>query len=318
MTIRPLSRSFCAVILACALVTPVRAAVELDAPEVWPSVAASSLIQLDVIAGGSGAPNGFTLQWMRASDYVALGFNWPTDPADPRMFEATFATQPSLNTVDGTTTFKLGSGQIATIQVGDIFDETGVFADHAAEELVSGTEYVFRVRAEGDAALRSGGTAGYLPSSYSMTHSCYTKPHDDHHECIHSQGYWKNHSSAWPVSSMKLGTVIYTKAQLLLIMNKPAAGNGIVSLAHQLIAAKLNVLSGAIPSTLIAGAINTADALIGNKVIPPVGAGYLPPSVTSHLTDDLEEFNDDEMEHDNCQITAVARPTWGQLKAMYR
>lgn len=315
---RPLIRLAAALAFACAYTAVASAAaIELDAPEVWPSIAATSLIQLDVIAGSSGAPNGFTLQWMRALDYRALGFTWPTDPADPRAYQATFASRPTLNTVDGTTSFQLASGQIATIQVGDIFDETGVFATNA-DELSPSTEYVFRVRADGDGSLAAGGTGLFVPSTFSATHSCFTKQHDDHTECIHSQGYWKNHPSAWPVSSMKLGSVIYTKPQLLAILNQPASGNGIVSLAHQLIAAKLNVLSGAIPPTLIAGAISTADAIIGAQVIPPVGAGFLAPSVTSHLTDDLEEFNDDELDQNNCLITATARPTWGQLKALYR
>lgn len=34
-----------------------------------------------------------------------------------------------------------------------------------------------------------------------------------------SAGYWKNHPEAWPVSSLKLGTVSYTKTQLLQILN---------------------------------------------------------------------------------------------------
>src|SRR3989344_377587 len=59
--------------------------------------------------------------------------------------------------------------------------------------------------------------------------------------CTLTQGYWKNHPDSWPVSSLILGTTVYTKAQLLTIFGQPVAGNGLVSLAHQLIAAKLNI-----------------------------------------------------------------------------
>jgi len=106
--------------------------------------------------------------------------------------------------------------------------------------------------------------------------------------CTFTQGYWKNHPDAWPVSSLTLGTVTYTKAQLLNILKEPVKGNGLVSLAHQLIAAKLNVASGAAP---VPGAIATADALIGSRVVPPVGSGYLAPSSTGSANDALDSFN---------------------------
>jgi len=112
--------------------------------------------------------------------------------------------------------------------------------------------------------------------------------------CTFTWGYWKNHAgtkhqpNAWPVSSLTLGTVTYTKTQLLDILNTSVTGNGLVSLAHQLIAAKLNVAAGASPPS---PDIALADALIGGLVIPPVGSGSLDPSVTSALTDALDGWN---------------------------
>ncbi len=302
---------------SCILIGTVFAApVVLDAPELLPGLSGSSLINVDVIAGPSGAPNGFTIEWMTAALFTTLGEVWPADPAlDSFVHSATFLGTPTLNTVDGTTTFVLGPGAIAAVQIGDIFDETGVFTDNAAE-LTSGTEYVFRVKANGDDGL---GT-GLLPASpYGATHNCWSKPHDDDQDCVHSQGYWKNHPSAWPLSSIRLGTIVYTKTQAIAVLMQPANGNGLVSLAHQLIAAKLNVATGASAGTLITGAISTSDALIGSKVSPPFGTGFLAPRITSHLADDLEEFNDDEMAHHDCKVvTAVTPRSWGQLKAMYR
>ncbi len=113
---------------------------------------------------------------------------------------------------------------------------------------------------------------------------------DDKKECAFTQGYWKNHPEAWPVSSLKLGSVTYTKAQLLAILHEPVKGNGLVSLAHQLIAAKLNVANGADDSD-IDDEIDAADALIDGLVVPPVGSGYLHPSQTSSLVDKLDDFN---------------------------
>src|SRR5215208_6110995 len=60
-------------------------------------------------------------------------------------------------------------------------------------------------------------------------------------DCTLTQGYWKNHPKAWPVSELALGSVTYTKAQALTVFGQPVDGNGLISLAHQLMASKLNV-----------------------------------------------------------------------------
>ena len=109
-------------------------------------------------------------------------------------------------------------------------------------------------------------------------------------ECAFTQGYWKNHPEAWPVTSLKLGSVTYSQQQLLAILHKSVQGNGLVSLAHQLIAAKLNIANGADGSD-ISDEIIAADALIGSRKIPPIGDGYLSPSSTSSLVDALDDFN---------------------------
>ena len=100
--------------------------------------------------------------------------------------------------------------------------------------------------------------------------------------CVRGQGYWKNHPEAWPVTELQLGNVTYTQQQLLDILHEPVRGNGLLILAHQLIAAKLNIAAGADPSC-IEGTIAEADALIGDLVIPPVGDGYLAPREAAPL-----------------------------------
>jgi len=111
-----------------------------------------------------------------------------------------------------------------------------------------------------------------------------------------TQGYWKNHPDAWPLDTLTLGTVTYSKDQLLLILRRPVRGNGLVALAHQLIAAKLNVALNeqagfTIPDS-VQDLIRSADSLIGQLVVPPVGTGWLHPSVTSELVMALDEFNE--------------------------
>ena len=109
--------------------------------------------------------------------------------------------------------------------------------------------------------------------------------------CTLSQGFWKNHEEDWPVSGLTLGSVSYTQTQLLAIFSTPVKGNGLISLAHQLIAAKLNVANGASASA-ISSTIAAADALIGSLVVPPSGAGFLDPAVTSALNDALTSYNE--------------------------
>ncbi|HWU38885.1 MAG TPA: hypothetical protein VN203_14645, partial [Candidatus Acidoferrum sp.] len=83
----------------------------------------------------------------------------------------------------------------------------------------------------------------------------------------------------------------YAEPQLLAILGRPVRGNGLVSLAYQLIAAKLNHANGASVPTQVATAITQADALIGAMVIPPIGTDFLAPSQTSGLTTILDNYN---------------------------
>ncbi|UJR78209.1 hypothetical protein [Sandaracinus amylolyticus] len=72
--------------------------------------------------------------------------------------------------------------------------------------------------------------------------------------CTLTQGYWKNHAEAWPVSSLVLGGRSYDAAALLAILRTAPRGDASLILAHQLIAAELNAASGATASTDLAAA----------------------------------------------------------------
>jgi hypothetical protein len=132
-----------------------------------------------------------------------------------------------------------------------------------------------------------------------------------------TQGFWKNHADDWCSTSVSLGEVLYSQAELLEIFNEPVEGNGLISLAHQLIAAKLNVACGAgLPD-----AIADADALIGPLVVPPVGTGFLETSETSELVGILDAFNNQPGNPDGfggCAPIAVEEFSWGRIKATYR
>jgi hypothetical protein len=109
--------------------------------------------------------------------------------------------------------------------------------------------------------------------------------------CVFSQGFWKNHSEAWPVTELQLGNVTYTQDQLLAILREPVRGNGLLILAKQEIAAKLNIANGA-DGSCIQQTLADADALIGDLVIPPIGDGYLRPRDVSPTAGILGDYNE--------------------------
>ncbi len=66
-----------------------------------------------------------------------------------------------------------------------------------------------------------------------------------HRYVPHSMGYWKNHPEDWPIDEIEIGNVNYTKDEALEILVGSNAKDATRMLAAQLIAAKLNRLSGA-------------------------------------------------------------------------
>ncbi|MGH9199818.1 MAG: PKD domain-containing protein, partial [Vicinamibacterales bacterium] len=84
--------------------------------------------------------------------------------------------------------------------------------------------------------------------------------------CVFTKGYWRTHTS-WPVASLVLGNPansrhLYTKSELLGILDAAIKRDASLNLASQLIAAKLNVANGSNP-TPIAASLSRADSLLG-------------------------------------------------------
>ena len=83
-------------------------------------------------------------------------------------------------------------------------------------------------------------------------------------------GYWKTHPEAWPVSSIMIGAVTYSRDDAIAFMLTAEKGDKTFTLFRALVSAKLNVLIGN-NSSCIASTIQSADewmALYG-----PVGSG---------------------------------------------
>lgn len=267
----------------------------LDPPDLYCYEFYSDVLVLQICGGGwGGAPGGFVVDWQLQSDYELYG--WPDGGAapSPSFCEATF-TGPE---------YQLGMHECIELQFGkNPFDTPGVSSTCTdAAPLACNTEYVFRSKALATPNMTQSGWIGNLRCStdYNCDNPGPTPPPGGTAGCTYTLGYWKNHADAWPVTSLTLGTVAYNQTQLLRILRQPVRGNGLVSLAHQLIAAKLNVANGA-TSTEVADAISDADALIGDLVVPPIGDGHLRPRDTSSLNDTLASFNEGEIGPGHCE-----------------
>jgi hypothetical protein len=256
---------------------------KMDVPVITCFSSSQGSIDLQVCAGATGAPAGFSLHWMTEAAYAANGSKWPSD--ETGLCKASF----SGNANDSR--YNLGAGQCIVIRIGDILFDNGT-SSTCTDELVCGTKYVFRAFAHANSSL--------MRSDFTANTSCTTSPCQSPLGCTYSQGHWRTHGpegcnpsnggNSWPVTSMTLGNTLYTDAQLCSIFNTPAGGNGLIILAHQLAAAKMNIANGADGSSINAS-ISAADAMIGNLVIPPVGAGNLSPASVDALKTALENYN---------------------------
>jgi hypothetical protein len=252
----------------------------------------SALVQVCAAATGTGATAGFSLQWMRAADYAANGGAWYSSD-DPRLCKASFSGNARGSRYD------LGPGECVTVSLGDLLFDNGASASCTAA-LACGTDYVVRTFAHATCARnRSDFTPDLTVSTLACGHTGGG--------CTRPQDYWRfynpqfcpfvpgdlggNHCVDWRVTSLTLGSVSYTVEDLISILNAPASGNGLLALAHQLIAAKLNVAAGADDSA-VATTIAAADALVGGLVVPPVGDGSLDPGVVATYTATLAAFNE--------------------------
>ena len=253
---------------------------------------ASSNIAITVNAGQAGAPAGFLIQWLTLADYNALGNRWPgsyeiPNSQAPSFCRATFG----VPVTPGCAGYSLRPWQSVTVTIGDdsLHDNCAVSSPCSGSPLLCNTTYVFRAF-----ALDS---KGQLSVSNSIT--CATLPCVGGSSCTYTQGYWRTHPDAWPVTSLSIGTVTYQAAELIAILDNPAQGNGLVILVHQLIAAKLNIANGADPSA-VQQAVTDADNMIGALVVPPIGNGYLAPGQTGDLTETLTEYNEGTIGPGHC------------------
>ena len=111
--------------------------------------------------------------------------------------------------------------------------------------------------------------------------------------CTHSQGYWKQHPEDWPVDGLIIGEVNYLKEEALMVLDTPPRGDATYILAHQLMAANLNMLNGADPSFVEQTILDADEWLVAN----PLGSKPKNPerNIGIALAEVLEMYNTGEI-----------------------
>jgi hypothetical protein len=188
--------------------------------------ATQSSINLTITAGATGAPAGFSVQWMSQEDLAANGGVWYSSD-DPRLCKASF----SGNANDSR--YNLAAGASVTLTIGDLLMDNGASLDNCTDGLNCGTNYVFRVFAHANSTLSKSAFTYHTCSTLACDNSC-----GNHHF-----GYFKTHPELIPAAGLDLGTIHYDATTIATILNTGGSGDGLIILAHQLIAAKINGIS---------------------------------------------------------------------------
>jgi hypothetical protein len=113
-------------------------------------------------------------------------------------------------------------------------------------------------------------------------------------------GYWVNHPEAWPVASITVGGVVYTKAQALEILAR-SGKDKTATMFSSLVPAKLNVLIGN-DGSCVSSTIATADEWMATY--GPVGSGVHAASLAWKLGEPLHRQMDN---YNNGMLCAPAR-----------
>jgi hypothetical protein len=109
-----------------------------------------------------------------------------------------------------------------------------------------------------------------------------------------TQGYWKNHPSAWPVTLLTIGGASYSESQAIAILDTSPGGDASLILAHQLIASMLNAAAGAGAPPSVSAAISQAQAwMSANGSTLPFGVSASSPAgaEATTLAGELDAYN---------------------------
>jgi hypothetical protein len=139
-------------------------------------------IRLQVCAGATGAPAGFSVQWMSCSDYAANGNAWYASD-DKRLCKASFS-----GNANGTA-WNLGANACTTVVIGGLNDADPGVSFTCNEPLACNTCYVFRAFAHATSKLQR---SDFTANLQCFTAACKETGLNDGDFCTKSQGIYGN------------------------------------------------------------------------------------------------------------------------------
>jgi hypothetical protein len=137
------------------------------------------------------------------------------------------------------------------------------------------------------------------------TWCCSQPPQPENEGCTYTQGYWKNHNDfstrpsqhiAWPIdeNTEKCGQT------WLSILQTPVKGNKWLILAHQWVAAKLNVANGA-DATAVAATLIEAETILNTCTLSDQDARR-----ATQLASILDQYNNGIIGPGHCDDVAIS------------
>jgi hypothetical protein len=280
-------------LLSIALAAPKKT--KYDTPTLTCGTPSKISIDIQVLAGATGAPSGFSIHWVKAADLAAGadGILGTTDDGIWPPTDGTTACGASFSGNANGTSYNIAPNQTVTVQIGDnLFDNPGASSVCANEPLECGTAYVFRAFVHGDSVLNR--------SDFTANLTCSTSDCGEGECFTLSQGFWKTaagyddslvfyttnpqNGHSWPTSvvddgGMSIGGTFYNLEDIYDILWTPSKGNKLLPLVHQVIAVQFSIAVYGPANDDILVDLDGANALIEsvttNDEIPPVGSAFL-------------------------------------------
>lgn len=222
---------------------------KMDIPTISCAGSTQTSINIEVCAGSTtGAPAGFSIQWMTKADYTANGWADETN-----LCSGSFSGNASGHQYD------LGPSECVTVTIGVALSDNGA-STTCPSPLVCDTVYVFRAFAHGNSTLKR--------SDFTANLTCSTLSCGDEGGCTYTQGYWGNKPGiVWP-SSYSRDAAFYLSGQTWQqVLDTPVnVSQGYYQLAHQYIAAVLNKANGASVPSGVQDVLDLASAWFEENV----------------------------------------------------
>lgn len=218
-------------------------------PTIACASATGNTIELQVCAGLTGAPAGFSVQWMTCDEYAANGNAWYLSD-DPRLCKASFSGKAN------NTNWNLGAGACVDVVIGGLNDSDPGVSFTCNDPLKCETCYVFRAFVHADSNKTR---SDFTPNLQCTTGNCPVTSLKDGDFCTKSQGYFGTPGTGQGGVTPPSNGSWQADADALAVLGGIALiGGGTYSASWSTVAAIVAYLPGGGPSSALSGTTTNA------------------------------------------------------------